>query len=33
MIQEGLITLEEVRGVDNSLENLYIRVSLFTIQT
>jgi hypothetical protein len=33
MIQEGLIALEEVRGVDNSLENLYIRVSLFTIQT
>jgi dipeptidyl-peptidase-3 len=29
MIQEGLITLEEVRGVDNSLENLYIRVSLY----
>lgn len=28
MIQEGLVTLEEVRGEDNSLENLYIRVSL-----
>lgn len=33
MVQEGLITFEEVRGVDNSLENLYIRVSLFTIRT
>lgn len=29
MIKEGLVTLEEVRGADNSLENLYIRVSLF----
>jgi hypothetical protein len=29
MIKEGLVTLEEVRGADNSLENLYIRVSFF----
>ncbi|KAG1782483.1 peptidase family M49-domain-containing protein [Suillus placidus] len=26
MIKEGLVTLEEVRGTDNSLENLYIRL-------
>ncbi|KAG1772666.1 peptidase family M49-domain-containing protein [Suillus occidentalis] len=26
MIKEGLVTLEEVRGADNSLENLYIRL-------
>jgi hypothetical protein len=29
MIKEGLVTLEEIRGADNSLENLYIRVSFF----
>lgn len=26
MIKEGLVTFEEVRGADNSLENLYIRL-------
>lgn len=26
MIKEGLVTLEEIRGADNSLENLYIRL-------
>ncbi|OJA10973.1 hypothetical protein AZE42_08743, partial [Rhizopogon vesiculosus] len=26
MIKEGLVTFEEVRGIDNSLENLYIRL-------
>jgi hypothetical protein len=29
IIKEGLVTFEEVRGADNSLENLYIRVSFF----